>query len=90
MVVELSWRQAASAAAEDNVGRARSVYLGWTGMQSQTKLAPIVDKKGINRSGGRQEQDTSAVELDSTLARMLGISNGQKVCLCNRILEVTI
>jgi len=49
-------------------------------MQSQSKLAPIVDKRGIKRSGGRQEQDVATVEMDVTLARMFGMSEGQKVC----------
>lgn len=48
-------------------------------MQSQAKLAPMVDKRGINRAGGRQEQDLATVEMDATLARMLGIAEGQKV-----------
>ena len=50
-------------------------------MQSQNKLAPVVDKRGINRSGGRQEQDVATVEIDATLARMLGIADGLKVCV---------
>jgi len=49
-------------------------------MQSQSKLAPIVDRRGIKRSSGRQEQDVAIVEMDATLARMFGISEGQKVC----------
>lgn len=48
-------------------------------MQSQNRLAPIVDKRGINRSGGRQEQDVATVEIDATFARMVGIADGQKV-----------
>lgn len=53
-------------------------------MQSQNKLAPIVGKNGINRSGGaRQEQDVATVEIDATLGRMLGIADGQKVWKLN-------
>ncbi|GAB7355216.1 hypothetical protein MBLNU459_g5770t1 [Dothideomycetes sp. NU459] len=83
VVVELSFRQPALPGAEDKAnaaGQSRSIYLGWTGMQSQSRLAPIVGKGGINRSSGsRQEQDIATVEIDSTLGRMLGIADGQKV-----------
>lgn len=81
-MIELTLRDNATAGpagAENKASQARSVYLGWTGMQSQTKLAPMVDKRGINRSGDRQEQDVPTVEVDATLGRMLGISDGQKV-----------
>lgn len=52
-------------------------------MQSQSRLAPIVGKAGIaaGRSGGRQEQEVSTVEMDTTLARTLGLVEGQKVCM---------
>lgn len=62
-----------------NASVSRSIYLGWTGMQSQTKLAPMVDKRGINRSGGRQEQDVATVEVDVSFGRLLGLADGQKV-----------
>lgn len=49
-------------------------------MQSQSKLAPMVGKNGINRSGGsRQEQDVVTIEIDATLGRMLGLTDGLKV-----------
>jgi len=49
-------------------------------MQSQTKLAPIVSRDGIQGARGiRKEQDTATVEIDSTLGRLLGIANGMKV-----------
>lgn len=58
----------------------RSIFVGWTGMQSKRKLAPIVGRDGI--SGGRgsgREQEVQVVEIDATFARTLGISDGQKV-----------
>ncbi|KAI5251426.1 AAA-domain-containing protein [Aureobasidium subglaciale] len=82
VVVELSFRQAAPPGDKSTASQARSVYLGWTGMQSQTRLAPIVSRNGIQGTRGnaaRQDQDVAAVELDSTLARVLGISDGLKV-----------
>lgn len=50
-------------------------------MQSQSRLAPIVGRNGIQgaRTGRRPESETATVEIDSTLARVLGISDGLKV-----------
>lgn len=60
----------------------KSVYVGWTGMQSKRKLAPIVSRDGISgtrgNAGGR-DQDVPLVEIDSTFARTLALSDGQKM-----------
>ncbi|THZ81983.1 AAA-domain-containing protein [Aureobasidium pullulans] len=83
VVVELSFRLPAPPADKTNgTSQIRSIYLGWTGMQSQTRLAPIVSRNGIQGTRGnaaRQDQDIATVEVDSTLARVLGISDGMKV-----------
>jgi peroxin-1 len=52
-------------------------------MQSQTRLAPIVSRNGIQgtRGAARQDQDVASIELDTTLARVLGITNGLKVAV---------
>ncbi|KAG9750614.1 AAA-domain-containing protein, partial [Aureobasidium melanogenum] len=86
VVVELSFRQPAPPSEKPNTSSSqpRSIYLGWTGMQSQTRLAPIVSRNGIQGTRGsaaRQDQDVPTVELDSTLARVLGIANGLKVAV---------
>lgn len=84
--MELSYRPTTSAARNEDGAKGppetRSLYLGWTGMPSQTRLAPLVGRDGIQggRGGRRQEQETATVELDSALARMLGITEGVKVC----------
>src|ERR1700753_1552722 len=60
VIVEISYRQAAPAApTQDPKQRppsavSKSVFLGWTGMQSQPKLAPVVGREGIAgaRDGG--------------------------------------
>ncbi|KAL3417949.1 Peroxisome biosynthesis protein PAS1 [Phlyctema vagabunda] len=60
----------------------KSIFVGWTGMQSKRKLAPIVSRDGINGTRGNtsgREQEVSLVEIDATFARTLGISDGQKV-----------
>lgn len=86
VVVELSYRQPAPPNSEPKQKAAsttRSVYLGWTGMQSQAKLAPVVGRDGIagNRGsgGGRHEQEVPVVEVDATFGRLLGLSEGMKV-----------
>lgn len=50
-------------------------------MQSQSKLAPIVGRDGIQgaRGGRAPETESATVEIDTTLARVLGISEGLKV-----------
>ncbi|KAM3077552.1 Peroxisome biosynthesis protein pex1 [Clarireedia jacksonii] len=59
----------------------RSIFVGWTGMQSKRKLAPIVSRDGISgvRGSAGREQEVQLVEIDATFARSLGISDGQKV-----------
>ncbi|ESZ96287.1 putative Peroxisome biosynthesis protein PAS1 [Sclerotinia borealis F-4128] len=58
----------------------RSIFVGWTGMQSKRKLAPIVGRDGINGArGSGREQEVQIVEIDATFARTLGILDGQKI-----------
>ncbi|KAG0651095.1 Peroxin-1 [Hyphodiscus hymeniophilus] len=60
----------------------RSIFVGWTGMQSKRKLAAIVDRDGISGARGKppaRDQEVSLVEIDATFARTLGISDGQKI-----------
>jgi hypothetical protein len=66
VVVELSFKQAAGS--DGKPGKQQSVFLGWTGMRSQTR-----------RSGPRQEQEVAAVEVDGTFGRLLGLRDGMKV-----------
>jgi len=94
VVVEVSYRQASASAAAAVAANAKSkpstvqksVFLGWTGMPSQSRLTPIVGRDGIAGSrggggggGGRQEQEVSVVEMDATFGRLLGLSEGMKV-----------
>ena len=51
-------------------------------MQSKRKLAPIVSRDGISGTRGNaagRDQDIPLVEIDSTFARTLGLSDGQKM-----------
>ncbi|KAF4433069.1 Peroxisome biosynthesis protein PAS1 [Colletotrichum fructicola] len=80
VVVELNYRPSSASASGSGASQQRSVFVGWTGMPSKRKVAPIVGRDGINggRSGGR-EQEVAQVEIDATLANTLGLSDGQKV-----------
>ncbi|KAL2270186.1 hypothetical protein VTJ83DRAFT_2370 [Remersonia thermophila] len=57
----------------------KSIYLGWTGMPSKRRVAPIVGRQGISGPRGARDQELSLVELDATLAATLGLRDGQKV-----------
>ncbi|KAJ8127149.1 hypothetical protein O1611_g6489 [Lasiodiplodia mahajangana] len=79
VVVELEYRVAPTSdgsSQPNSSSNQRSVYVGWTGMQSKRKLVPIVDRDGI---GNGRDREVSSVEIDATLAATLGLSEGQKV-----------
>ncbi|KAF7591794.1 Peroxisome biosynthesis protein pex1 [Aspergillus hancockii] len=76
VIVELQYRPSSGKAGNPTQ---RSCYLGWTGMPSKRKLAPVVGKDGINSGSSSREQDVSTVELDTTFGRVLGLAEGQRV-----------
>jgi peroxin-1 len=86
VVVELNYRQPTPRTV-DNADKAptsatKSIFVGWTGMQSKRKLASLVGREGIAGSRGTavgREQEVALVELDATFARLLGITEGTKV-----------
>ena len=49
-------------------------------MPSKRKLAPVVSREGIS-GGFPREQEISTVEIDAVFGRVLGLAEGQKVCL---------
>lgn len=57
----------------------KSIFVGWTGLQSKRRLAPIVGRDGISGTRGGREQEIALVEIDATFARTIGLSDGQKV-----------
>ncbi|KAL0938701.1 peroxisome biosynthesis protein [Colletotrichum truncatum] len=82
VVVELTYRPSSANASGASATQQHSVFVGWTGMPSKRKVAPIVGRDGINggRSGGSlRDQEVPQVEIDATLANTLGLSDGQKV-----------
>lgn len=87
VIVELTYRSSPPPSSDpkqraSSGGVQKSVFLGWTGMQSQTKLAPVVGRDGFansGRNGGRSEQDVATVEVDAGFGRLLGLTEGMKV-----------
>lgn len=76
VVVELNIRQPSpnGAVPKGRINSShKSVFLGWTGMQSQTRGNPL-------GNAGRQDPDSPLVEVDTTFGRLLGITDGTKVC----------
>lgn len=54
----------------------KSVYVGWTGLQSQRRIVPVL-------GGGRtptKERAIDSVEVDSIFASTLGLSDRMPVC----------
>ncbi|KAL4927633.1 AAA family ATPase peroxin 1 [Aspergillus undulatus] len=76
VIVELQYRPTVG---RDGSTTPRSCYLGWTGMPSKRRIAPVVGRDGISNSSSTREQDASTVELDTTFGRVLGLSEGQRV-----------
>ncbi|KAK4229029.1 P-loop containing nucleoside triphosphate hydrolase protein [Podospora fimiseda] len=83
VVVELNYRVPAPPGSNNsgapNAPTTKSIYLGWTGMSSKRKIAPLVGRDGINGSRGVRDQEVSSVEVDATLGVSLGLKDGQKV-----------
>ncbi|KAF4975013.1 hypothetical protein FZEAL_8158 [Fusarium zealandicum] len=77
VIVELSYRDPTST---ERGSPQRSVYVGWTGMPSKRRTAPPTTRDSFNGSrGSSRDQEVQLVELDATLAKTLGLSEGQKV-----------
>ncbi|KAF7544439.1 hypothetical protein G7046_g9786 [Stylonectria norvegica] len=80
VIIELSYRETSSKATTGTSPQQRSVFVGWTGMPSKRRTAPPVGRDGINGTrGSSRDQDVQLVELDATLAKTLGLSEGQRV-----------
>ncbi|KAJ4370550.1 Peroxisome biosynthesis protein pex1 [Neocucurbitaria cava] len=81
VVVELSYRQPPPPGASDarNAVPQKSVFVGWTGMQSKRRIAPVVGRDGLRGSQTSNQQDLPAVDVDATFARLIGLQEGQKV-----------
>uniref|UniRef100_A0A0D2XCS3 Peroxisomal ATPase PEX1 n=1 Tax=Fusarium oxysporum (strain Fo5176) TaxID=660025 RepID=A0A0D2XCS3_FUSOF len=76
VIIELSYREASPTGAGS---QQRSIFVGWTGMPSKRRTAPPGTRDGPNGSRSSRDQEVQLVELDATLAKSLGISEGQKI-----------
>jgi peroxin-1 len=86
VVVELTFRQPLPPKSGDGKDRPasvqRSVYVGWTGMPSRSRPSPVVGRGGIAGVRGNapvRDHEVAAVELDPVFARLVALSEGQKV-----------
>lgn len=68
VIIELTWRVADKKDGKSTTTQ-RSAYLGWTGMQSKSKQTTS------------REQASPVIELDSTFATMLGLTDALKVAV---------
>ncbi|KKK27065.1 peroxisome biosynthesis protein [Aspergillus rambellii] len=78
VIVELQYRPTAKTTTNGST-TPRSCFLGWTGMPSKRRLAPVVSRDGITSSSSARDQDVSTVELDTTFGRVLGLTEGQRI-----------
>ena len=64
VIVELQYRRRPNS--NNGASTSFSVYAGWTGMPSKTRVTP-------------KEQHAPMIEMDATFARTLGLEDGEKV-----------
>ncbi|EXJ96263.1 hypothetical protein A1O1_01389 [Capronia coronata CBS 617.96] len=81
VVVELQYRSqtlsTGAISSGNTAGFQRSAYVGWTGMPTRSRPASVINN---DRSRpGTREQETQVVEIDATFAKVLGLSEGQKI-----------
>ncbi|KAG6007420.1 hypothetical protein E4U21_006009 [Claviceps maximensis] len=82
VVVELAYKPSATTVTVSSGGQSspsRSIFVGWTGMPSKRRAAPLVSHDGISGSRASRDQDLQVVEMDATLANTLELSEGQRV-----------
>lgn len=80
VVVELQYRSqtlsSGAISSNNSTGFQRSAYVGWTGMPSRTRPASVIN---TDRARPGREQETQTVEIDATFAKVLGLSEAQKI-----------
>ncbi|KAK2000117.1 peroxisome biosynthesis protein-like protein (PAS1/Peroxin-1) [Colletotrichum falcatum] len=83
VVVELKYRAFAAAGSKQSTdpgSSPRSVFLGWTGMQSRQRASLSDDRD--SPAGGRTrgiEREPPLIDIDSAFAQTLGLRDGQDV-----------
>ncbi|KAM7205476.1 putative PEX1 peroxisomal biogenesis factor 1 [Naviculisporaceae sp. PSN 640] len=86
VIVELNYRApptpGSNSTNSSSTPSSKSIYVGWTGMASRPKTAPIVGRDGLlngSKSSSSSTQQVPLVEIDAQLARAVGLQDGQKV-----------
>jgi peroxin-1 len=80
-IVELQYIELVSSvpgSKDNSVASQRSVYVGWTGMSSKRKVSSAIGRGSSRDSTGR-DVEANVVEIDSTFARTIGLTQGQRV-----------
>lgn len=82
VVVELQWRsqtQSSGAVSSGNAaGFQKSAYVGWTGMPSRARTSSLTADR---RRPASRDQDIQGLEIDAAFAKILALSEGQKVSI---------
>ncbi|CAK7267520.1 Peroxisome biosynthesis protein pex1 [Sporothrix epigloea] len=89
VVIELGFRGPAAPRSDSTAPSpmvSKSIFVGWTGMPSRRRMAPLVGRdsvtsnaRGGNRGGASSDQEIAVVEIDATFAHSLGLYDGQKI-----------
>ncbi|SMY25896.1 unnamed protein product [Zymoseptoria tritici ST99CH_1A5] len=77
VIVEVHFRPPPSSGSDgrSKSSSVQSVYMGWTGMQSQTRMGSLVGRDGVRERG---DKEVAGVEVDATFGRRVGLGEGMK------------
>ncbi|SCO48389.1 probable peroxin-1 [Fusarium fujikuroi] len=82
VLIELSYDDSTSADASESAEylKSRSVFLGWTGLQSRQRSRPSEEQQSLGRERNRPNaREPSWVDIDAAFAQTLGIPEGQEI-----------
>ncbi|KAG5752772.1 hypothetical protein H9Q70_004580 [Fusarium xylarioides] len=82
VLIELSYEDRTSTDVSESAGyvKSRSVFLGWTGLQSRQRSHPPEERHRSGRERNRPNaRELSLVDIDAAFARTLGLSDGQEI-----------
>ncbi|KAF5621975.1 peroxisome biosynthesis PAS1 [Fusarium sp. NRRL 52700] len=84
ILIELSYKDLTSRDASESADyiKSRSVFLGWTGLQSRQRARASEEPQSLGRNKSRpNNRGSSWVDIDAAFARTLGLSDGQEVII---------
>ncbi|KAI9814791.1 MAG: Peroxisome biosynthesis protein pex1 [Pycnora praestabilis] len=83
VVIELTYRPPPitldKSTTANGTGTQKSAFVGWTGMPSKRKLAPVIGSGATKGNAAGREQEVAVVEIDAAFGRVLGLTDLQKV-----------